>query len=151
MLQPVDRGFNVAVKHIAGLLFPAGFDVADVAPVTLGEIRRHVASTGRMLVWSGMSGKTCFACPETNYAFRAWHDWCHWKGGYEFNRQGEIAVCSMQQDHVRTLYGREGAVKFHHMLAIEVVGQFDFAGRNCHFPRDQHAFMVRELAKRGYR
>lgn len=151
MTQPLDRAFNVAVRHIADKLFPTGFDVSAHAPETLPDITIHIERTGRMRVWSGASDQTIFGCTETNWAFRAWHDWTHWRYQYPFTPVGEAATCAMQQSHLITLYGEEASRVWRIMLDIEINGQIRYAASNGDFPSDQHAFMVRELIKRGIR
>lgn len=147
--NPLDAGFNVAVQTIARRLFPTGYDVAEEAPATLEQLNAHIAATGRMLVWSGASERTIFDDAETNYAFRAWHDWCHWKGQLPFNEEGERAAYAMQLDHLRTVYGERP--EWEAILHAEVVGQFDYAAEHGHFPEDQRAFVASYLqqARKG--
>ena len=49
-----------------------------------------------MVVAREGADNTIFGAPEVNYAFRAWHDWCHWMGGFDFSLYGECATCNMQ-------------------------------------------------------
>lgn len=149
--QPIDRGFNVAVQHIASRLFPTGFDVSMVeseVPSRLATLTAHIRQTGRMLVWGGASELTCFACPETNAAFRAWHDWCHWKLQAPFTEDGERECAAMQQAHLATLYGIEASRRWRLMIHIEVNAQLAYAQvHDGEFPVDQWAFMATWLTR----
>jgi len=140
-MQPLSRQLNIAVNQIAGRLFPCGFDVADTAPQTLEELIDHIHRTGRMLVWSGASDRTIFACPETNYAFRAWHDFHHWKRLLPFTDAGERSVCVQQVADLTELYG-EGdiTVSMCRVVYAEVVGQLIHKREFGAFPNDQRAF-----------
>lgn len=144
--EPLDIHFKCAVRRIAANLFPCGYDVGEEAPSTLAELNAHIAATGRMLVYSGGSDRTIFDCPETNYAFRAWHDWCHWKGQHEFDMQGEAAVCLMQHEHLTRLYGGHPSLpKWHAIIDAEVIGQNAYHDMYGVFPQDQKAFVLRYL------
>jgi len=74
-------------------------------PETYEELIALLDAGGRMLVYSGASERTIYGDPEVNYAFRAWHDWCHWRGRYDFSYEGERAACAMQGDHLIARYG----------------------------------------------
>lgn len=138
MPAPFDRGFNAAVLHIASRLFPTGYDVADKAPGSFDALKAHVARTGRMLVWSGASDDTIFADREVNWAFRAWHDWCHLSGGFDFTLAGETEAAKMQIEHVRALYGRRP--DWERIIWAEVVGQATYFRDQGKFPAEQRAF-----------
>jgi hypothetical protein len=133
---------NVAVMQIASQLFPTGFDVSDNAPDTFDKLKAHVAKTGRMLVWNGASDKTIFADEEVNFAFRAWHDWCHLAGEFPFTPEGEKDAACMQLQHIRALFGRTKEADYMCRLVwTEVVGQVEYhLHHNGAFPSDQAAF-----------
>jgi hypothetical protein len=146
-MKPFDTGLNTAIKHIASKLFPCGYDVADTAPETLDQLNAHIETTGRMVVWSGASDNTIYADAETNWAFRAWHDWCHWKAQLPCTLAGEIAALDMQIEHLKTLglltAFREAA------LRAEVEGGarlFEITGR---FPDDPRRFALTWLKRHG--
>lgn len=151
MTKPLDIGFNVAVRHIASRLFPCGFDTtpdATLAPSTLDGLKAHIAATGRMLVWSGASDATIFACPETNHAFRAWHDWCHWRFSLPFDLAGERAAAAVQKGHLATIYGRShpDLARWQRLVDIEVTGQVEHYEATGEFVEDQMAFALARLA-----
>ncbi len=145
--NPLDRSLNVAINHTASRLYPTGFDVGDPAPATLADLRAHVARTGRMLVWSGGSTDTIYDDQETNYAFRAWHDWHHWRYGYAFDLAGETLAYHGQCCDLDLLYrGHDRLAAWKRILWAEVVGQalhHDMFG--C-FPVNQRAFVEACLA-----
>lgn len=140
--KPVNRAFNVAVRHMATQLFPTGFDVKADAPSTIFELCKSFES-GRLTVWSGASDHTIFACPETNHAFRAWHDHAHIRPNirfdydfnphlaYPFTREGERRTMIEQISDIRKLYGNGLAAKtFGALIEAEIIGQFDYAGNH---------------------
>lgn len=148
-MKPLDRQFNVAVLHLAGMLHPTGFNVSDVAPNTLAEVNESIAS-GRLTVWSGASEATIFGDREVNYAFRAWHDWTHWRGQRPFTRDGEVATARDQQQHIRLVYGNGKISKRMQALVwAEVVGQLEYQELWGNFPTDQRAFVEAYLRDPG--
>lgn len=141
MTEPIDRAFNVCVLQMADRLFPTGFDVGPNAPDTFEALKAHIARTGRMLVWDGASDATIFGDPEVNYAFRAWHDWCHLKADADFSKGGEKAAADVQKRHIRSLYGYgPTADRFCRLVDCEVVAQGEYAAIHGEFPKDQMAF-----------
>lgn len=154
MKKPYCLTFNIAVRTIAGRLFPCGYDVAEAAPQSLEELTAHIAATGRMLVYSGASDSTIYACRETNYAFRAWHDWCHWKGQHPFTLEGERACLQMQRDHLRIVYGptHPDLSLWDAILEAEIIAQAERQIATGEFPTDQRQFveeLVAEIMQRN--
>jgi hypothetical protein len=147
MDKPLDTEFNCAVLTIARKLFPTGFDISESAPSTLDELNQHVATTGRMLVYSGGSDYTIFSDSETNYSFRAWHDWCHMKGNYDFTTQGESMACKMQVSHLHTVYGENHPKMklWEALLDIEINEQVKDFEANGYFVEDQYKFAIAKL------
>jgi len=139
--EPLDQAFNVAVRAMAARLCPRGYDVGPEAPDTFEALVRHVNATGRVLVWNGASEGTIFADPETNYAFRAWHDCSHIIGGFDFTLTGEIKTAALQRQHLRTIYGDgPAAARFGRLVDCEVIGQAEHYLATGSFPTDQRAF-----------
>lgn len=146
MNKPFSLSLNIAILTIAGRLFPCGYDVAESAPSSLEELNAQIDATGRMLVYSGNSDCTVYGSPEVNWAFRAWHDWCHWKAQHPFNLAGERACLEMQRQHLRTVYGdtHPDLPVWDAVLEAEVIGQATYHDATGEFPVDQVTF-TREL------
>jgi hypothetical protein len=144
----LNMGLNPAVHTIAKKLFPCGYLVSETeAPATYEALRERLNSGQPMMVYSGASDNTIFGDREVNWAFRAWHDWCHWKGGYDFTSEGEAAACEMQVEHIKTLYGdNEETQLWADILRAEVNGQAQYEAIHGEFPKDQKAF-IREYLK----
>lgn len=142
-MSAISIRFNVAVLTIANKLFPCGFDVASDAPNTFEDLSAHVANTGRMLVWNGASDQTIFADDEVNFAFRAWHDFCHLAGNFPFTPEGELKAALMQIDHIRAIYGHTAEADYMATLVwAEVVGQVQYnTYHDGAFPANQAAFV----------
>lgn len=145
---PTHQGLNVAVMHIASRLFPCGYDVSADAPDTFERLCDHLDNGGRMVVWNGASDRTVFECPEVNWAFRAWHDWHHWKGRLPFTPEGEAEACRRQIADLVRLYGDSVQTRrWALVLDAEINGQLRYAALNGDtFPTDQAAFVNAYLA-----
>jgi hypothetical protein len=144
----LDIGFSAAVSTIADQLFPCGFAVAEDAPQTYEKLITRLDAGLGMAVYSGGSDRTIFGRPDVNYAFRAWHDWCHWRGHHDFSFKGERAACAMQAKHLVALFGDGRCTRqWQRILHAEIIGQREYFDRHGAFPEDQHAFVERYLAR----
>jgi hypothetical protein len=138
----LDHGLNVAVLVIAGRLFPGSFDVSDDAPDTYDKLVALFESGRRFVVYKAGSANTIFGDPAVNHHFRAWHDWCHWKGRHDFSMRGELAVHEMQSAHLVTVYGDcETTRHWQHILFADGIGQKLHHQRHGSFPQNQMAFV----------
>ncbi len=143
----LDIQFNAAVLAMAHRLFPCGFQAAEDAPQSYEELVARLDAGKPMLVWSGGSEKTIYGDPEVNYAFRAWHDWCHWRGRHDFSFEGEFAAYRMQAEHLVTVYGDcPRTRRWQRILYAEIIGQREFFDVLGYFPYDQRAFVEFHLA-----
>ena len=131
------NGLNDAIRAAARRAGTPRFEVRDVAPQTVAEMRQAYSETGRIIVWSGGSDSTIYCDASVNYLFRAWHDWTHLKTGADFTLAGETANC---REQVR-LVGSELA----RLIEVEVVEQAKFFFRTGDFPKDQVLFTIEML------
>ncbi len=144
-VTPLDIGYNIAVRSIARRLFPTGYDTTDNegdAPTSLSELNTVIqGGAGRMVVWSGACENTIFDCPETNQDFRAWHDWCHWRGQFPFTLDGEKDAVAMQCDNLQTLYGYHADVsKWQLIVRADIIGTFAHREIAGAYPVNQRAW-----------
>jgi hypothetical protein len=140
-MEPFSLAFNAAVMTIANRLCPTGYDVSPDAPTSLEALTAHIQATGRIVVSSENSDATIYGDPEHNFAFRAFHDWCHWRYQLPFTLDGEREVCKRQQEIVRQVFGPGTATeRFCALIECEVVGQAEYFEAYGHFPEDQRAF-----------
>lgn len=145
--EPLSHPFNIAVWTIANTLHPLGWDVSSEAPSTYEDLVKDVAKRGRFTVWNGASDETIYADPETNFAFRAWHDWVHWRYNLDFSPANERAVAYVQAAHLLRTYGKEWQTNdFVALILAEVIGQAEYKDHFGDFPHFQVDF-VREAAK----
>lgn len=148
---PFNINFNIACNTMARKLWPLGYsisgiDTSEAAPATFAELKARLDAGKRHIVDGASSDNTIFACPETNCAFRAWHDWCHYRGGHDFTLNGEAKVARMQCEHVRLLYGNGASFeRFAKLILCEVIGQAAYYAANGRFPADQRAFTRQAL------
>ena len=143
MKSPFDPSLNDAILHIASRIYPNGFDISAEAPDTYEKLKAHLDAGKPMIVWSGGSEATVYGHSSVNFAFRAWHDFCHWKGGHDFTLEGEIAACEMQCQHLFQFYGDcERTRQWSALLRAEIIGQALFFQRHKRFPDDQRSFVA---------
>ena len=116
-----DLAWCRAVNEIADRLFHEGFDVSHDAPNTYLDLAVHVARTGRMCVSNGTTDDAAFDTAETWHAFRAWHDWCHIKGGWGFDLQGECATVRLQSAMLDAAYGPAVAAQWRPILRRQII------------------------------
>jgi hypothetical protein len=102
-----------------------------------------LVSGSKILVYSGASALTIYDDKEVNFAFRAWHDWCHWQGKHPFTVEGESEACDMQCRQVYDLFGFNAqTIRWSHILKAEVLGQALYRERFGRFPTNQPLFVA---------
>lgn len=84
--------FDDLVGEIARDVLPRGWRACSGSPDTLEEVIRNFERTGDMIVTNSRPRTTVFGSFEKLIAFRAWHDWIHWKYVGEFTLPGELMV-----------------------------------------------------------
>ncbi len=142
MPEPFSVDLNTAIMKMAALLLPDGFDVAGDAAHTFETLKAHLDAGGRLVVWSGGSQATVYGDPHVNYAFRAWHDWCHWRGNHDFSLEGEVATCEMQCRQLIARFGDTERTRcWCDIIRAEIIGQGIYYHRHKRFPEDQRAFV----------
>lgn len=91
----VNPWLDSAIVALAAQCWPMGFEVSPDAPDTYAKLREYNIATGGMCVWNGASEHTIHHNPAVNYASRAWHDWCHLAGDFDFSAEGEQGACEL--------------------------------------------------------
>jgi hypothetical protein len=141
-MSPLELGFNAAILSITADLLPGGFDVAPDAPGTYKALKAHLDAGKCLVVYDGGCEGTIYADPAVNHAFRAWHDWSHWKGEHDFSVAGECSVFNMQRRHLLDTYGDTPETRrWCEILQAEVVGQRLFYELYKRFIDDQRGFI----------
>lgn len=146
----LSRGLNAAVLQMASHVLPRGWRVVPdaEAPSTLPALNQEYRSGGSIPRVSGdFCAGTAFGDPEVNIAFRAWHDWTHWRHQTPFTLEGEIATAWLQIGHLKEL-GLWSEFKQAVILA-EVEDQAKHFATTGTFPQDQFACTMRGLLERG--
>ena len=120
---PLDAELDAAILKISAHFVPT-FKIADDAPSTYKALKRRLDLGLEMVVYGGGSGTTIFGDPEVNHAFRAWHDWCHWRAEADFSLQGETEVCNLMLQHLHVFYGLTSRTCYwQSILVAEIIGQ----------------------------
>jgi hypothetical protein len=146
-MSPLDPGFNAAVLAIAKRLWPSGYDVSETAPDTYEKLAAHLDAGKRLVIYSGGSQTTIYGDRDINYAFRSWHDWCHWQGRHNLTQEGEIGSCGIQCRHIVELYGDTPETRrWVAIIQAEIIGQGTYYLYHKRFPDDQRAFIEAYMA-----
>ena len=146
-MQPLDQGLNAAILFITSRLIPNGYLAADDAPSTFEALVSQFDAGNMMVVYSGRSDHTIYGDAAVNHAFRAWHDWCHWKGTFPLSPDGEAEACQMQCDQLYDLYGLNAhTLRWASIIKAEVIGQAIYFERHGRFPGNQRLFIQHYLA-----
>lgn len=69
---------------------------ADVAPETVADLLASYRATGEIVVSAANSERTIWREPAGNFAFRAWHDFCHVRSLRGFTAGEEIELGEWQ-------------------------------------------------------
>lgn len=143
---PLDGAFNRAVVEITHRLVPR-YLVSDDAPSTFRQLKAHLDAGKTLVVAKEGSDHTIFADPAVNCAFRAWHDWSHWTGNYDFSLYGESATCSLMIDHLYRFMGVTSETqKWSRYLIAEIIGQRQYYEKYRAYIENQRAFVTAYVA-----
>jgi hypothetical protein len=140
--RPLNPMFNCAVQTITKRVWPQWFDQGLEAPNSFRALKYEFQARGRITVYDGGCSNTIFDDPDINVMFRAWHDWCHLKGNYDFRLVGEMQAAYMQMEHVVTLYGDgETGQQLCALIDAEVIGQAQYYQLHTKYVQNQRAFV----------
>lgn len=142
-MKPFDITLNGAVIAISRELFPDGFDISWDAPETLQQIRDHLDAGKRMVVYAEGSDESIYGDAQVNYAFRAWHDWCHYITNNDFTVKGELGVYNYQMAMLAARFGKVGY--WSRLLYADVVGQRLYYLLHHRYVDDQRGFVATYL------
>lgn len=148
----VSPWLDSAVVALAAQCWPMGFEVSNNAPGSWAALKEYNARTGGMCVWNGASENTIHHNPAVNYASRAWHDYCHLSGNYDFSAEGEEAACeygiSMLTNYSNWTVGRNNPNLAHAvaLLRADCYGQNRFKKLHGLDVVDQRGFDLAYMA-----
>jgi hypothetical protein len=132
--------FNALVLAFASRI---SYTLTDAETQSFEEMKALYKSTGSIPINTGFSDNTIFGNPAINWAFRAWHDYCHLLLDADFSEQGERETCELQIAQMFLALGHtEQAWRFASIIRGEVIGQVLYYQRFQSFPKNQCAFMT---------
>lgn len=141
-----------AFVHYAVKRLGITFDTSAQAPDTWDSLQAHAATHGprRLLVYDGHSENTVYDGHSSNHAFRAWHDYCHLMGQFDFTLRGEERTAELQDCLLRAWWddfadeqpagARYKLPVVQAILLAETAGQARYHARHGRFPVRQEAF-----------
>lgn len=95
-------------------------------------------------VYDGASDQTIYTSAEANYAFRFWHDVCHFiTPGADFTVAGEALAIAVQAKGVEQAFGKDSLE--YKMFMADTLGQVTYFAIHGDFPQDQLAFCLASL------
>lgn len=141
--NPVDIGWNVAVRTIANKVCPSGWDEVatfDEAPTTLAQINAYAAAHNRLCIATEDSEGTIFDCADTNVHLRAWHDSVHFRHQIAFTVAGEAAAVYVQAAQVYRVYGHnDRTVRWVSLLLADILGLVINHKQTGRYPKNKRA------------
>lgn len=149
--NPVDTGWNVAVRHLATKTCPRGWDEFPTfaeAPTTLADLTAYAHKHGRLGIATEDSDGTIFDCADTNVHLRAWHDSVHFRYQLAFNVAGEAAAVYVQAAQVYRVYGvNEKSIKWVQLLLADILGLVLHNKMTGKYPKNKRAGTVNAAAR----
>lgn len=149
--NPVDTGWNIAVRHLAGVTCPRGWDEFATfaeAPTTLKALTDYANEHGRLGIATEDSDGTIFDCADTNVHLRAWHDSVHFRYQLAFTVAGEAAAVYVQAAQVYRVFGyNEKTVRWVQLLLADILGLVIHHKKTGKYPKNKRAGCVNEAPK----
>lgn len=152
----LDATLARAVGEITRELLPQGYDVSADAPGTLEACTEYFRKHGTVCV-SDYFGPDCIMGRNVDqYAFQAWHDFCHVKLQASFDRPGERRVDKCMAAGLRAWRKRQvepcTMAQFNRALAViraNNVGRLDYWAIHNEPPANARLFTEGYLAALG--
>lgn len=145
-MRPLDEGFNRAILEMVSTYLPGGFDTTGEEMDSFDTLKTLYRNHGKITVNTGYSDQTIFGAPEVNWAFRAWHDYCHLTGNFPFTAFGEWCASYMQIQQLRYHYPSHPQLeRWCRLVDIEVNGQVGYYLKHKQFPSNQIQFTLERL------
>lgn len=115
------------------------------------QLKEEWERSGRVRVNTDFSDGTIFGSASVNWAFRAWHDYCHLTLGADFSKEGEGRAAQLQISHLISHYPTHPLLPlFISLVEIEVNEQVNYFFETGEFPCNQFDFTLNCLRKRGF-
>lgn len=149
--NPLDRDLNIAVRHIASVVCPAGWNEVEKfedAPTTLQAVTEYAKREGRLCIATEDSSGTIYDCEDTNVHLRAWHDSLHFRHQLGFHTAGEAAATYVMVAQLCHLYGTgDRSIKWASLILADILGLVLHYQRTRKFPKNKRAGTINEQKK----
>ena len=133
---------NNVVKKCCDYYHTGGFAISDDAPNTFEDLKQFVNDHGYYEVYNGGCDHTIYDDPQTNYAFRAWHDYHHVTKNLDFTPLNEMKVVLLQIQDIYNLFGvNDKTIEIANIIYADGIGQVEYFEKYNDFPIDQKAFV----------
>lgn len=149
--EPVDLGLNCAVRTLATICCPNGWDLVptfEEAPTTLNGVIEYANEHGRLCIAMEDSGGTIYDDEETNWHLRAWHDSVHYRHKLAFNAAGEAAATYVQVAQLyrkyRNTHPREVLVRWGSLILADILGLVHYHQRTGLWPKNKRAGTLKQ-------
>ena len=144
--EPHDLGLNMAVRTLASITCPNGWDLVptfEEAPTTLQDVIAYAKEHGRLCIAMEDSDGTIYADEETNWHLRAWHDSIHFRHKLAFTAAGEAAASYVQVAQLYRKYhkthSREQLVVWGSLILADILGLVHYHQRTGLWPKNKRA------------
>lgn len=151
--EPVDYGFNCAVRTLAKVCCPSGWDQVKTfaeAPTSLQDMLAYAKEHGRLCIAEEDSSGTIYADEGINWCLRAWHDSVHYRHLLAFTAAGEAAAVYVQVAQLGRKYytqPREQLVRWGSLLLADILGLVHYHQRTGLWPKNKRQGTLNEAPK----
>lgn len=149
-MKPLDLGLNCAVRTLATITCPNGWDLVPTfaeAPTTLQAVIAYAKQHGRLCIAMEDSSGTIYEDEETNWHLRAWHDSIHFRHKIAFNAAGEAAATYVQVAQLyhkyRATHPRETLVRWGSLILADILGLVHYHQRTGLWPKNKRAGTIK--------
>lgn len=146
-MKILDPEFNRVVLEMSKQV---QYYVSDHEYESFDDMKTSFEKYGYLLINRDNSENTIFGVPYINHAFRAWHDYCHILGGYDFSLSGELVTSQMQCAQMADRFPDHPKLGWwNSILDCEVFGQASYFLDHNEFPSNQYEFALGYLGLEG--
>jgi hypothetical protein len=131
------------IKRVLGVNYEEKKDAPSTYEAMCENWRMALLNKMPVYVYSESCENVIYLSKEANWAFRFWHDYIHFRDGFDFSYENELLVGSHQVAMVGARFG-VGSLEYL-LMQSDTIGQVEYFKQHGAFVENQLQFALNSL------